>query len=693
MLRPRGIAIVGATEDPSRIGGRVLANLLLGFKGPLYPVSLTRSRVQGLPARRRLGDIEGEPDLAVLAVAGGQVAEVMGEATARGVAGVIVLSGGFAETGAEGANQQRALVETAAAAGTRILGPNTIGFIDPRRGVYATFLHNAVGQGPLAPVALITQSGAIGAYLLRTLRWVGLGLNLMCATGNEADVTTTELIEHVLEDPEITIILVCVEGTRDVARLVAAGRLARARGKAILLLKIGVSGAGQRAAKSHSGAVSSDAEAFSAALRHAGIVEVDTMAALARYGTLFQSYRRAKGNRLGILTTSGGTGIHLTDRAARLGIQVPPFSDEEQKRISASLPSFASAINPVDVTGNVINDPGSLRDASTAMMQTSAIDIGLINATNVGTENEETAFAAIVEAFRQSDKPLIALAHDAQSAQSLMERGIFAVDDPELAIGAAKALVSSAAMDDHPPRQPLSDLDPAVIEARRLMGAAPALEPDVAFQVLNAFGVPAAKHAVAYSVEEAVECFERFDGPVAVKLAISQVAHKSDIGGVILALRDPDGVAEATARLLSLAEERGLPKRVLVQRMSPSGIELFCGMYRAEEIGAALVVGLGGVLVEILADTQTVLAVESDQQFRAALERLCGGRLAGHARGLSASALERLEKIMARVAMLALSLPEIEQLDLNPLIVSGDEVTLVDAVCIIAAARPLDPGH
>jgi acyl-CoA synthetase (NDP forming) len=682
---PAAIAVVGATEDPARIGGQVLANVRWGFGGPILPISRSRPEVQGLPAVPRLTDLDRVPDLAIVAVSGEQVVEVVRDAAQLGVPGLVVLSAGFAEAGAEGARRQEELAELARAAGIRVLGPNTIGFLAPGAGVYASFLHNAAEETAVAPVALITQSGAIGAYLLRMLRSGGVGLELSCPTGNEADITTTDVLEHVIDETDIQLALVCIEGTRDVDRLIAVGRRARAAGKTILLLKIGVTEAGARAAESHSGAISSDAAAFSAALRHAGIVEVATVAALARYGPLFLAGRRPAGNRLGVLTTSGGLGIHLTDRAARVGIEVPPLPQADQRRIAAVLPSYASAANPVDVTGNVVNDFDSLREAAVGMMQSDGIDMGLVYATNVGAPREEAAFAAIIDAYQAGERPMLALAHDELTARKLIERGVCSVADVDLAVGALGALLTAGSGAPAPARQALGPDAAPVRRAREAAAADGSLAPDAAFALLEAFEIEPAAYTVAATLADAVQAAAEIGAPVALKLAVGEVAHKSDVGGVILGLEGEAAVAAAAERLLEIAAERSLPPRILVQAMSRSGIELFAGMYRAPGIGPLVVFGLGGVLVEILAETRTVLALDDDAALEDAVRGLCGGRLGGHGRGLSATAIAAFVQLLGRLATLAVSLPEVEQVDLNPVIVVGNEIAVVDAVCVIAA--------
>lgn len=681
MLAPRSIAIVGATDDPTRIGGQVLANVRWGFAGDVFPVSTTRREVQGLRAVASLTQLDVVPDLVIVAVGGDAAHEVVADAARLGVSGVVVLSAGFAETGAEGAQRQRALVETARDGGTRILGPNTIGFIAPRNGVYASFFYAAAQETRLAPIALLTQSGAVAAYLLRSLRAGGIGLSLMCATGNEADLTTIEMIEHVVGETDVRVVLACIESARDTPRLIAVGRRARAEGKRIILLKIGTSAAGARAAESHSGAVSSDAAAFSAALRHAGIVEVDTVAALGRLGPVFLDGRKASGNRLGIISTSGGIGIHLADRAATVGIDVPELSEADRQRIAAVLPSFASPANPVDITGNVVNDIGSLRKAATALVQSDGIDMALVYATAVGPAREAEAFAAIEAAHHVSTRPLLALAHDDRAACALLERGVPAVSDADLAVVAIAALARDATLELTPARSPLPEDHPAVEVARRSAGEGGWLSPAATFELLRAFGIEPVSYAVVSSLDEAAAAAAKIGRPVALKLAAAQLVHKSDVGGVVLNLRNQGEVAEAASRLLAVAARQRLSGELLVQEMAPTGVELFCGAYRAENIGPVVVVGLGGMLVEVVAATETLLASASDKELRAAVERLCGGRLVTHRRGLSPAAVDRLVSMLGAVASLALSVPELDQLDLNPLVVVGDAIMVVDAAC------------
>jgi acetate---CoA ligase (ADP-forming) len=678
---PRSIAVVGASEDASRIGGTLLANVRFAFEGAVTPVSRSRSEVQGLPAVARLAEVDPAPDLALIAVASEHVEGVLEEAAAAGCGGAVIYSAGFAETGEEGRAQQRRFAEIARAADMRLLGPNTIGFIEPRHGVYASFLHNAAQEGAISPVALITQSGAIGAYLLRMMRAGGLGVGLQCSTGNEADLTATDVIEMALEDPEIKLVLTCIESASSVPRLIEVGRRARELGKRILMLKIGDSSAGARAAASHSGALSSDAAAFAAAMRHAGIVTVSTVAELAGFGSLFLADREPAGRRLGLVTTSGGLGIHMADQASKLGLEVPALPDADQAEIGAALPSYASAANPVDVTANIVNDPDSLRTAASGLMRSGGVDMALIYATNVGAAREESSFSAIEEAYGVDPKPMIALTHDDASATAMIARGVPAVADASIAVRALATLADVAAREPGEPRAARDEGDPAVARARELLAAGGSLTPDAAFELLDAFGVPSAPHGVATSAAEATAAAERIGGPVALKLAVGEIAHKSDVGGVVLGL-EGDEVGAAAERLLAIAAKEGLPPRLLVQAMAAPGLELFAGAYRAPEIGPVLVFGLGGTTVEIVEETCTVLAAAGPGELREALGELAGGRLLTHRRGLSASAADKLVDLLGRLGDLTLSVPELAELDLNPIVVTDDEVTVVDAVAV-----------
>ena len=306
----------------------------------------------------------------------------------------------------------------------------------------------------------------------------------------------------------------------------------------------------------------------------------------------------------------------------------------------------------------------------------------LIYATNVGAGREEQSFAAIAEAYEADPKPMVALTHDDASASAMLARGVPAVADAAIAVRALAALADVAERAPGEPRSPRDPGDPAVAGARAARRGRVA-HPRRRLRAARGLRRSSAPHAVAASAAEAGEAAARIGGPVALKLAVGEIAHKSDVGGVVLGLEGEE-VGVAAERLLAIAANEGLPPRLLVQAMAASGLELFAGSYRAPEIGPVLVFGLGGTTVEIVEETRTVLAAAGPAELREALGELAGGRLLSHRRGLSAGAADRLVDLLGRLGALALSVPELAELDLNPIVVAGDSVTVVDAVAVAA---------
>ncbi|GAA0710790.1 acetate--CoA ligase family protein [Dactylosporangium roseum] len=673
LFRPRSIAVVGASADETRLGGRLLAYLLAGgFTGEVFAISSSGNDLRGVPGATRVSELPAPPDLVLVCVPAHAVADVVDESARAGAGAAVVLSSGFAELGAAGAEAQHRIRCIAGNAGMPVLGPNAVGIVNMHNSMVASFMRFDTRPASRRPIAVISQSGAVGGGIFNDVQRRGLGAALMCATGNECDVVAADAVEYAVEQDEIQVVILCVEGLREPRRMARVAARAADLGKPIVMLKMGTSEAGARGAQGHTGAIASDDDALRTALRGEGVVFAASPKALVDHAAVLLAGNRPKGNRIGIVTASGGMGIHLADVATSRGLTVPALPSAEQEELRAVLPPFASPINPIDVTAQSINDPAILPQVLERALRSSSYDCLVLYGTN-STRRDE-----IIETLSRyhspTGTPLVVAAHDDAAAHDLSVRGVPAVSDPSRALDVVAGLVRYPA--------------PAAAERRRTpsgrKGTIPhrgMLRQADAFLLLQAFDVPTAGFGTATDVETAVKVASSVGFPVALKLDSTTLVHKSDHGGVVLGLADAQAVRAAAAELLEVAASLGMPAELLVQEMVTPDVELFCGVRRDADFGPVLVVGLGGRLVEIVGQAETVMATEPDEHVAAALHRLAGGRLTAHPRGIVPATLPAVVGAMGAVAQLALDHEEVEEVEINPLAIRGTRVVALDVVC------------
>lgn len=681
LLEPRSVAVIGASDDPERIGGRVLDHLRRHFTGAVYPVNPSRDTVQGLPATAAVGDIDGPVDLAVIALASGAVPDAARRCAEHGVRAAVVISSGFAESGdAAGAALQDELGEIARTSGMRILGPNSMGSVNLTAGVHATF---AKLRGfPLDPgnVAIVSQSGAFGLRVFEGALTEGVGVSQLVLTGNEVDLTLGEVAEHLVERDEVQVVALFAEGVRDPESLLRLGRRAAELGKPVVVLKAGVSAAGSRAALSHTGSMVVGTRAFDAAMEAAGIVTVSTLRDLLAHVKVFAAGKRVRGRRACVLTASGGSGILLADHLAAAGFALPPTSQALRARIEAVIPPFGAATNPVDYTGQIVNDPGAMPRLLAEVTTSGEYDV--VCFTGITRAVPRAVLDAILAASATTDVPFLAWTPQPEIAYETTRAGVPGLLDLQALAEAAAGLAAAPARRNLALRRPV----PAAAVGEPMTVTRTMTEAGTK-RLLAANGIPVTREAVATDRDQAVAMAEEIGFPVALKISGDWLAHKSDVGGVRLGLGDPGTVAEVFDELLALAArsrpDGAGPPGVLVQEMVPAGIELMCGMVRDPVFGPVVTVGAGGVLAEIVREQHAALAPFDLDHARTLVARVWGGRLLEHRRGLGEPAVAALAALVRDVAALAAAEPGLVELDLNPVVVTGGRVVAVDAFAVV----------
>ena len=680
LFAPHTVAVIGASRDPAKVGGSVLANLrAAGFPGRVIPVNAGADEVQGLRAVPSIRDVAGAIDLAVVAVPAPAVLPVLKDCAARGVGVAVVISAGFREADAAGRDREAELREWLADRPVRVLGPNCLGWIRPSARLNVTF---APGMPLAGPIAFVSHSGALAVAILDWARDRHLGFSVFASLGNQADLSESDVLDAVTDDPETRVIVAYLEGVADGPRFLAALRRAAAV-KPVVLLKTGRSAEGARAVSSHTGALAGSDQAFDAAVRRAGAVRARSVEELFDLARGLATQPLPRGRRLLVVTNGGGLGIVAADAAHERGLSLPPLDPSARGRLRAVLPAAASVANPVDLVGDA--DAARYAAALRAARAESA-DAALVILTAQAATEPLGVARAVLATTRDWEIPVAAAfvggARVVAGARALEEAAVPCYPFPERAVGAlaGMALVAERRRTRHE-EIVLGPRSAAVDAIVRGLGDGPHGMPSLR-ALLDAHGIPTAAGAVAQTPGEAGAVAARIGGPVAVKLVSPDITHKTDVGGVRLGLRSPDEV-ETAARLMLERVGREHPGAriagVLVQEMVEDGHELLLGMVRDPQFGPLVLVGFGGIYVEILGDTSARLAPFDAAEAREMLEELRMAPILLGARGRAPADVTTLAETVSRFSVLAATTPELAEMEVNPLMAGARRVVAVDA--------------
>ncbi len=680
LFRPRSVAVVGASRRRGTIGGEIFANLLAhGFTGPVYPVNPTSDVVQSVRAYPTVSQCPGPVDLAVVVVPKDRVLDAVEDCGRKGVKGLVVITAGFAEVGSEGRALQDSLRSSVRRHGMRLVGPNCLGLVntDPAVSLDATF---APVWPPAGDVAFSSQSGALGLAILDHARNLGLGISQFVSVGNKADVSGNDLLEYWEADPRTRVILLYLESLGNPRRFMHIARRV-ARKKPILVVKSGRTEAGARAASSHTGSLAGLDVAVDALFGQAGVVRTDTIEELFDLALLLANQPVPQGGRTAILTNAGGPGIMASDACDSRGLELPPLSPLTEKSLRAFLPEEASTRNPVDMIASASAE--SYEAALRLLLRDDGIDAVLVLFVPPVVTEAPAVAEAILRAAAGAAKPVLTCflgTHGIPQALSSLRLGKI----PSYAFPEAAAIALSRAVrygrwlaqpaDIAIPRDDVSAAKARAAFARGGVGAEAGrwLEPTEVQGVLAAYDITMPATILATSDHEAVAAAERIGFPVAVKLVSSTITHKTDVGGVVLGLRDRDSVRSAFGgiqdRLLELgrgAEMEG----VAVQEMIEGGVETFVGVTQDSHYGPLIGFGIGGVNVEIWKDVVFRVHPLTQSDAREMVEQIRGRRLLEGFRGSPVADKAALADLLLRVSSMVGDLPEIQELDINPLLV------------------------
>ncbi len=691
LMAPKAVAIVGASADPARIGGRPVDYYRrAGFNGALYPVNPNRAEIQGYRAYPSVADLPGPIDCALLAVPAQHLLGALDAVADKGAQGAVIFTAGFAEMGAEGAALQDALSTRAREVGVRLLGPNCLGMFHAAIGHCPTF-SSALQNGMPLPgrVGLVTQSGAYGTHLLELARARRIGVNYWVSTGNEADIGVAEVIDYLVADPETDVIGVYLEGVNHPDLLFAALERARLAREPVVLMKVGTSVAGAAAAASHTASLAAADDVFDAALREFGVARCRTTEEL--LDVIYAASRAPlpRGRKLGILTISGGGGVILADSAAHHGLSTPPMPEPAQQALLARNP-LASFANPLDVTANAVNDFSLVRDGLESMVRDGGYDM-LASfftswpASKVLGPQLHAEFKASQPTYAHCPHALVITAEDAICAQYEAD-GLLVFADPDRAVGAMAALAGLAEAFDRPARAAVPAPVPSLPDI-----PAEAVGEAAAKQILAAAGVPVLPERLVNNADEAVAAATDLGLPVVMKLVSPDIAHKTEIGGVALGLKTADAVRAAFARLIDAASTHAPDARldgVLVAPMAGDGQELILGLRVDPVVGAVAMVGMGGIYAEVMSDVVLHRAPVSVEEARAMILRLKSAPLLTGVRGRPPADIAAAAEALSALSCLgAAKAAQIDSIEVNPLLVRRDGAVALDALIIPAVAQ------
>lgn len=700
LFRPRSIAILGASEDFVKISGRPLRFLLdKGYAGKIFPVNPKYDRVAGLACYPSVKAIPEAVDLAIVAVPAAAVPGAVSDCAARGVRAAVVFSSGFAEVGAEGRALERRVAELARAAGLRLCGPNTVGFMNTFDRVMATFSQAGEGEAEPGPVAFVTQSGAFGTAIVGLARQRGLAFGYFVNSGNEADLEFAELLDYVVADPKVRVVSGYIEGLKEGRRLLAVADRALLAGKPIVLVKVGRSSAGARAALSHTGSLAGSDRVYAGLFRQKGIVRAAQEEELLDLVSAFSTCPLPAGRGLGLVTQSGGAGVLMADRAEELGLTVPDLAEETRAALRRVVPAFGSLKNPVDITAQFIAEPALLRASLEAVLRDPGVHAAIFYL-GLMERFADQVVANLRAVHAATDKPLIVAWAAAPEAglRALRESGICVLSSATRAVTAVRALVEYAEARARWARdragRPVGDRGraeglQALLASYRRAGRR-ALAASESFELLSRYGVPAARFRLARSAEEAVRAAGEIGGPVAVKVDSPDFRHKTEAGALCLNVTGASPVRRSADDLLARARAHAPEAAihgVLVQEMIAEGVEVSVGLHQDPQFGPLVMAGLGGIFVEVLGDVAFRAAPLTRGEAGEMLRELRGARILEGVRGRPPADVDALVEVLLAVSDLMVDAAGgIAELDINPLVVlpAGQGARAVDALVVLA---------
>jgi acyl-CoA synthetase (NDP forming) len=684
LFRPKSVAVIGASTKPLSIGNRVLKNLIdFGFKGSIYPINPKADEVRGIKAYKSILDTPGNIDVVHMVIPAKFVPQAVSDCGQKGVKNIIINSGGFSESGPQGAAIEKDFLARAAQFGIRILGPNCQGIInsDPDIRAYCNFTFTRPEPGYISIAAL---SGGVAEVIHQRFSEMGVGTRIYASNGNACDITIPEIIRYLGEDEGTRVIVLYVEGLRDAATFMEVAREVAAK-KPVLAMKAGRTAEGAKAASSHTGGIAREDLATDLIFEKTGIVSFRDEGELCHGAVAFATQPVPKGNRVGIITNTGGPAVIATDVFINAGLKLPPLSEKTVKTLTEVLYPEASVNNPIDVlaTGTAAH----YRACLDAMLEDDQFDCLYINFVTPFFVDTESIAREIVAVNQLQKKPMVVnLMTDkrqwGETLKILQDGGVPCFSLPGEGARALASLVKYQQIRSRELGEVkiFDDVDAdrgrQILVAAKENGVKNLSAADI-YTLLAAYGIPVAAWRVVDTIEEAEKAAAQIGLPVAVKVDSDTISHKSDLGGVAINLRDNNAVRSAVEEMKKRLGTKGL--KFFIQRYLPDGKELIVGAKSEEGLGHLIMFGLGGIYVEILKDVVFKLTPVSTNEAHEMLSSIQAAPLLGGVRGENGIFQAGVIEIIGRLSQLLTDLSEIKEMDLNPIIAYEDQVFVVDA--------------
>jgi len=692
-FKPKGVAILGASSKPNKLSYGILENLLqYNYKGEVYPVNPNADQILGVKVYTQLSEVPDPVDLAVIVLPVGMILESMRDCAERGIKAVIIITGGFREVGGEGAEIERKTLEFARENGMRVIGPNCVGTMDMSSGLNTTFIKGMPRRGP---IAFISQSGAVCGGVVDLVLESEIGFSHFASLGNEMDVSEADMIAYFGDDPDVRVIAVYLEGVQDGPRFIEEARRV-SRIKPIVMLKAGRNNAGARAVSSHTGSLAGSYAAYQAVFDQTGVIEVETLAELFNVAWALGTQTLPQGKRVAIATNAGGAAALLADNLSANGAELAELTEDTQAGLRAKLNPSAQVANPVDMLGGA--EPADYLWSLEQMMRDENVDVlapVLVPQALVDPLGVAQAWA---QAAAQTHKTMLTCLMGERSvreARAFLNRASVPVYQYPDQVGPVLRAMRKYDCNLHKPAYKVVEAKIAEkIAVRAVLDANARRQSLGEFEtrkILEAYGITNVLGGLAANAQQAVAIAREVGFPVAIKIVSESLLHKTDAGGIVLNLTDAESLSLAFNQLLERIGSNFPQASIagaMVEKMAPKGLELIVGMRRDPTFGPMMMFGMGGTLVEQLKDISFRIAPLSHEDIVEMVDATIAGKLLKGVRGSAQADLEAVKTAIAALSQLALDFPEIEEIEINPLVVyaQGQGALALDSRAVLRHA-------
>ncbi|WP_423799810.1 acetate--CoA ligase family protein [Neobacillus sp. SAB-20_R2A] len=704
---PRSVAVLGASENPNKLGHIQVKALLDGnFTGEIYPINPRSSEIAGLTCYPSLTEVPGSVDLAIFCVSANQVQQSLEDCAKKRVKAGIIFASGYSETGEEGKRQQAIMAEMARKNGIRFIGPNCVGLVNTINGLVGTFSPGVMSH-PLQEeraVGYVSQSGAFGVLTYMAAAQHGLTFNYFVSVGNEMDIEFADVVEYMIHDPKTKVISGYLEGAKDPAKLRRLAKEALNCNKPIIVMKTGRSNAGSRAAASHTGSLAGSDQIYDAFFKQTGIVRANDYEEIISFSKLFLSGKLPTGRNTVIITSSGGRGINEADRCEANGLHILPLCEETQKKIKQCIPSFASASNPIDLTAAAsVTNPELFIAPLKALVEDPEVDNIIFTEFPMFWEAHHPLLKEFIQTCKHSDKFVLVTTFPLQgmsipkAAPELERNGIPVIPGDLNPISSLAKLVGYS--DKYRKNQLANTQEKAFKQERQdakqllhhLLKPGAALSEFEASKLLAQYDIPTAKKALAQTLEEAVQHADTIGYPVVLKIDSKDIPHKTEANGIRLNIENERELQSAYADILrsaKLYKSDAVINGVSVHEMLPKGIEVIVGVTKDPAFGPVIMFGLGGIFVETFKDISFRVAPITRQDAAEMIEEIKARAILKGVRGQSPADLDAIMDVLLNISELIMDANGlIEELDINPIIVYENGLKAADA--LIIASHPV----